>query len=118
MLEQILLSNGRGINVSLDIWLTATVETEVVSRNITHNLNKMWIEAGVYKALYESEGKKAEEVLPILSEGLIKMINRPEHFKQFNSPNGWGTYDNAVKWLSDLVVEFQKYPDGIIGVSR
>ena len=54
----------------------------------------------------------------MLREGLAQMHNRPLYFKQFNSPNGWGTYDNAVKWLSDLVVEFQKYPEGIIEVSR
>ena len=104
--------------MSLNIWLTAIVETEDVKKNITHNLKAMWIEAGVYEALYKSEGKRAKEVLPMLREGLAQMHNRPLYFKQFNSPNGWGTYDNAVKWLSDLVVEFQKYPEGIIEVSR
>lgn len=104
--------------MSLDIWLTATVETEVVSKNITHNLNQMWKEAGVYTALYESTGKKAQEVLAVLEAGLTKMHNNPDYFKQFNAPNGWGTYENAVKWLTDLIVEFKAYPEGVIGISK
>lgn len=38
--------------MSLDIWLTATIETEVVSKNITHNVSKMWREAGIYEAIW------------------------------------------------------------------
>lgn len=104
--------------MSLDISLVATVETEVVSRNITHNLSKMWWEAGIYDALYNSEGKTAKEILPILEEGLKKMIDSPRHFMQFDSPNGWGLYENAVPWLISLIAEFSKYPDGIIQVSK
>lgn len=103
--------------MSLDIWLTATIETEVAEKNITHNLSGMWRQAGVYSALYESEGLRAKDVLPVLEEGLRLMQAQPQRFKVYDSPNGWGTYKNAVPWLSDLIVEFKKYPEGIIGVS-
>ena len=104
--------------MSLSIWLVTKAETEVAEKNITHNLSAMWLEAGIYKELYESEGKKAEEILPLLESGLALMLEEPERFKKFDSPNGWGTYKNAVPWLSELIVEFKKYPDGIIEVSR
>lgn len=103
--------------MSLDIWLTAQVEAEVACKNITHNLSEMWKEAGIYDALYKSEGKTANEILPTLETGLQLMIANPESFQQFNSPNGWGLYKSAIPWLSDLIVEFKKHPDGVIGIS-
>lgn len=105
--------------MSLDIWLEVEGEEfTVADKNITHNLNRMWQEAGVYEALYESEGKTAKEIIPTLEEGLQRMIADPKHFKQFDSPNGWGLYKNAVPWLAELIAEFKEYPDGVIGVSR
>jgi hypothetical protein len=103
--------------MSLDIWLTATIETDVVNKNITNNLIRMWEEAGVYDALYNSEGKTAKEVLPILEQGLQLMLDEPKKFTKLNSPNGWGTYKNAVPWLAELIAEFKEYPDGVISVS-
>ena len=104
--------------MSLDISLNKVMEVSVVDKNITHNLSKMWREAGVYDALYNSEGKKAEDVIPTLEKGLQLMIQKPSHFKQFDASNGWGTYENAVPWLAELIEEFKKYPDGIIEISR
>lgn len=104
--------------MSLDIWLTEKVETEVVSKNITHNLSIMWKEAGIYDALYLSEGKMANEVLPLLEDGLKVMVSDPERFKQFDSANGWGLYKHAVPWLSELISAFKEHPNGIIGISR
>jgi hypothetical protein len=104
--------------VSLDISLSAVIETTVVSKNITHNLTRMWQEAGIYDALYNSKGKTAKEVLPTLEDGLKLMISDPERFKKFDSDNGWGLYKNALPWLAELVVEFKQYPDGVIDISK
>jgi hypothetical protein len=104
--------------MSLDIWLTAKIETDVVDRNITHNLNKMWKAAGIYDSLYNSEGQTAASVLSNLEDGLELMIKDPERFKKLDSPNGWGTYENAVPWLTRLIKGFKEYPDGIIGISK
>lgn len=104
--------------MSLDIRLIAKIETIVVDKNITHNLSAMWKEAGIYDALYNSDGKIASSVLPILEEGLNQMISYPSRFKQFDSPNGWGTYKHAVRWLSELIVSFKEYPNGVIGVLK
>lgn len=104
--------------MSLDINLTATIETEVVDKNITHNLSTMWKQAGVYEALYESKGKTAKDVLPILKQGLEKMVQQPSYFKQFNASNGWGKYEDAINFLVELIEEFEKFPDGVIGIRR
>lgn len=104
--------------MSLTFDVIATVETEVVSQNITHNLAPMWQAAGVYDALYESDGKKAKDVIPVLEKGLAEMKARPNFFKTLDSSNGWGTYKNAVPWLERLIEEMKKYPDGKVEISR
>lgn len=98
--------------MGLDIW------TKSVNKNITHNLIEMWEEAGVYDALYESEGKTASKIIPILKQGLIKLKADPAHYKKFDSPNGWGTYADAVPWLEDLICELEKSPRAKIHICR
>jgi hypothetical protein len=88
--------------MSLDL----TLSKDVYSCNITHNLNKMAKEAGIYKALWHPEEVgvwRAEDLIPILTPAIADMKNRPEYYKQFNSPNGWGTYDNFIRFLDELL---------------
>ena len=84
--------------VSYDEGKTHTEENEEVYwANITHNLSKMAGEAGIYEALWRPEeiGKtKATEIVE-----LADLKARPEHFKTFNSPNGWGMYEHFVPFV-------------------
>jgi len=104
--------------MSLDFYLQRVQPTDVFDANITHNLSKMWSEAGCYKALYQSEGKTAQEVLPDLLKALDDMERRPEYFRQFDAHNGWGTYEHALPWLRKLVDACNEYPDATIRVSK
>lgn len=108
--------------VSYDEGKTHTKEDErVYWGNITHNLNKMAGESGIYEVLWRPEeiGKtKASEIIELLEKGLTELTNRPEHFKKFNSPNGWGMYDNFVSFVKNYLNACKKYPDAIIEVSR
>ena len=98
--------------MSLDIW------TKTVDKNITHNLVEMWDEAGIYDALYMSEGKTAASILPTLRSGLAKLRANPEYYTKFNSPNGWGLYENAVPWLEDLILGLEKSPRAIVHICK
>ncbi len=90
----------------------------VVSKNITHNLGAMWREAGVYSALYESEGKQACEVSGVLRVGLKLMCSDSERFKAFDAPNGWGIYEHAVPWLREVLEACELHPTAIVHISR
>ena len=90
----------------------------LVDMNITHNLVPMWKKAGIYDALYNSEGIEAKEILPILIDGLEDMIKNKKEYEELNSPNGWGLYMNAVPWLIELIKGCKDNPDGIIEVSK
>ena len=97
-------------------------ETECVfDANITHNLNKMADAAGIYEACWRPEeigAIKASDIIPILEKGFEDMKARPEHFKKFDSENGWGTYKDFLPWVESYLKACREYPDAIIEVSR
>ena len=107
--------------MSLDVYLTATRPTEVYEANITHNLTKMAAEAGIYEALWRPEEigiTKAVDLIDILWEGLEKMKADPDHYKQFNSPNGWGMYEHFVPFVENYLNACRENPDAEVYVSR
>ena len=96
-------------------------EEEVFSANITHNLGEMADKAGIYYTCWRPEeiGKtKASEIVELLEKGLADLKARPDHFKTFNSPNGWGMYEHFVPFVEKYLDACKEYPDAIIGVSR
>ena len=108
--------------MSLDIWLEVEVDTggkephkvELFSANITSNLNKMAEEAGIYTALWHPydlwENPTAEMLIPLLEEGLENLKSNPEHFKQFDASNGWGTYKDFVPFVENVLSACKKHP--------
>lgn len=107
--------------MSLDVYLTAVRPTIVFQANITHNLGRMAREAGIYEACWHPEEigiKTAGELVPLLTQGLTKLESNPDHYKQYNSPNGWGLYENFVPWLREYLKACQENPDAIVDVSR
>jgi hypothetical protein len=104
--------------ISYDAGKTLIEEEETVyDANITNNLGKMAREAGIYEAIWRPEeiGKiKASEIVELLENGLTDLKARPEHFKTFNSPNGWGTYEDFVPFLEKYLEACKEYPDAII----
>jgi len=111
----------------LERWPTATIEemedeTECVySANITHNLGEMATVAGIYKALWRPEEINciiASDIIPSLTSGLADLKANPEQFKKYDSPNGWGVYDDFIPFVEDYLNACIQYPNAIIEVSR
>ena len=107
--------------MSLDVYLTRTQPTTVFSQNVTHNLNKMAEEAGIYKHLWRPDEigiTKSGQLIEPLKAGLAMMKADPERFKKHNSPNGWGLYKNFVPWIENYIAACEEYPDADVEVSR
>lgn len=107
--------------MSLDVWLTEVKPTEVFEANITHNLNTMAEEAGVYKHLWRPEEigiTKAKELIEPLTKALADMKERPDHYKQFDAENGWGLYVHFVPWIEKYLDACKEHPEAEIGISR
>lgn len=112
--------------MSLDVYLYDHCEAsgrdhEVFSRNITHNLNTMADKAGIYQACWRPEElkiNKACELIPLLKAGLARLEAEPDHFRQWNAPNGWGLYEHFVDFVRAYLVGCEENPTATIGVSR
>ena len=112
--------------MSLDVSLYEKIDQEdeldeVYTANITHNLGKMATEAGIYKALWrpkEINITKASELIDLLEKGLTDLKAKPEHYKQFNSPNGWGMYEHFIPFIEKYLEACNIYPNAIIEAYR
>ena len=94
---------------------------EAYSANITHNLNKMAGEAGIYKHLWrpdEIDISTAKELIKPLQEGLKVLRDDPDRFKVFNPSNGWGSYDVLVGFVKNYLAACEQYPEAVVSVSR
>ena len=99
--------------MSLDIRLKG-----MDSHNYTHNVTDMWHLLGCYDALYNSEGMKAKDVLPVLAEAVISGPVRIKELRRLNPENGWGDADRALVWLYKVYCEFAEYPNKRIEVCK
>lgn len=89
--------------------------------NITHNLGKMADAAGIYGIVWRPEENgitTAGQLIEPLEKAIADMKARPEYYEQFNSPNGWGTYENFVPWLDKYLAACKEYPDAEVEASR
>lgn len=74
------------------------------SYNITHNLGPMAKEAGVYGILWRGEGvETARDMIRPLSAALADLTANHEKFKPFNAANGWGLYEDFVRFVAQVL---------------
>jgi hypothetical protein len=97
-------------------------ETNLVFQaNITHNLNKMAIAAGIYEYLWRPEEiniTTAKELIDPLREGLHDLKMNPDKYKEYNPENGWGTYEGLVNFVSKYLNACYDFPEATIEVCR
>lgn len=94
---------------------------EVFTANITHNLNTMAKEAGIWWHLWrpdETEITHARQLIQPLKRGLQALQDDPAHFRSFNPKNGWGTYEGLISFVSEYLQACKQYPDATVEVSR
>ena len=91
------------------------------SANITHNLNKMAAEAGIYNELWRPDEigiTKAKQLIAPLEKAVATMKADPVRFKMHDSPNGWGTYEHFVPFVEEYLEACKKDPEADVSVSR
>ena len=106
--------------------VTATFDDDdedntVYTANITHNLNRMAAEAGIYEALWRPDEKgieHAHQLIEPLTKGLEKLKGDPAHYKQFNASNGWGLYKHFVPWVERYLEACKQYPSATVSAWR
>ncbi len=104
---------------------TATYDSSYLySFNITHNLNTMAEEAGIYKAMWRPEELNslgeivAGDIVDILFKGLKDLKKDRVKFEKLNPDNGWGDYDGLLEVVTAYLDACMTYPLAKIEVSR
>lgn len=106
--------------MSLDVYLEEIKPTEVYWANITHNLTKMANAVGLYEPLWHPERigvSKAIELVPLLREGLNRLMTQKTECEKLNPPNGWGNYEALVNFTKEYLAACEKHPEATIRVS-
>lgn len=107
--------------MSLDVWLTKPMPTQVFERNITHNLSHMAQEAGIYQHLWRPEElgiTTAQQLIEPLTKGFELLRSDRTRFTALNPRNGWGDYDGLVNFVDKYLAACIEHPDAVIGVDR
>lgn len=107
--------------MSLDVYLEDEAGNQFYWRNITHNLNKMAAEAGIYKCLWRPDEhgiSHARQIIEPLSKGVVLLATEKKRFEQFNASNGWGKWENLLVFCGDYLQACRDHPDALVKVSR
>lgn len=107
--------------MSLDVYLEEVRPTEIFEANITHNLNHMAHEAGIYKHLWMPEEigiSLASQLIEPLTKAVADMKANPERYMKHNPENGWGSYKDFVPWVETYLAACIEFPEAKVRVSR
>lgn len=107
--------------MSLDVDLIDEHGESVYEFNITHNLNTMAEEAGLYKLMWRPEElgfTTAGELIPGLTDGVALLAAEPTRFEQLNPENGWGDFGGLLRVARRYLAACQDHPNATIDVSR
>jgi len=86
------------------------------SYNITWNVRELIKQSSGWEIKNEETNGFAKDLIPLFERGKHELYMFPEKYKQYESPNGWGTiegvkflYKNLIREWEDLTDEFGIY---------
>jgi len=106
--------------MGLDVYLEMKVDTGGEEPHffplhdfyVTYNLSEMYREAGIWDVIYDCEGKTSSDIKDAVRKGYDAMMKDPSRFRKYDSPNGWGIYDDTIEHLRKFVEALEKNPKG------
>lgn len=115
--------------MSLDIELYAEVDLGgpeperhvAFAWNFTHNAADMAFAAGFYHELWRPEEVNIEfahQLIGPLERGIKDMEEKPEAYRSLQASNGWGTYDQFLDAVRNLLRALKQCPGARIKASR
>lgn len=88
---------------------------------ITHNLTDMAQWAGIYEVCWKPEevgATRARNIISVLEEGLVYLIRNQYEAQVYEAENGWGTYKDFVRWVTEYLFACRDNPEAWIEVDR
>lgn len=85
------------------------------TRSPTYNLSEMF-EAALGQPISSLRGMSASKCAPIVRRAVERMKERPDVYRAYNPPNGWGSYEGAVESLSWLLEQCEAHPKATVHI--
>ena len=79
------------------------------SFNYTYNVSCMWYDCFQH-GIREHYGLTGKQAVPLLRRLREHMENNFERLEQMNPTNGWGDFDGALNFVSELIMASLRNP--------
>jgi len=80
----------------------------------TYNLNRMWRWSGACRYPRDFDGRRCDELAPVLAAALADALAHPDDYRAMNPPNGWGDYEGFVEILGRFAELTSLHPRGVV----
>jgi hypothetical protein len=107
--------------MGLNIYLEKIQPTIVAERGITHNVVPMAKLCNVYYAVWRGDEngiEKAEDLIPLIENGIDIATEKYAELVKLNPSNGWGDADSFIAFLEHLLTDCHANPDATLTFSR
>lgn len=71
--------------------------------NITWNVREIITRSTGLPWLNEKNNGFCSEVIPMINKGYWELVNSPEKYKKYESPNGYGTVDGVIRFFKEIL---------------
>ena len=79
------------------------------SANITWNLRDMIVESTGLEWKNEQNNGLCKDIIPHIARGYAELTQHPEKYKQYESPNGWGTIHGCKNFFLRIMNDWDAF---------
>lgn len=89
----------------VDVW----VDVGGCGANITWNVRKIIELSTGLPWINEANNGLVKDVIPCIEKGLRELVNNPEKYKPYESPNGWGTINGTIHFFDQILDDWDDF---------
>lgn len=71
--------------------------------NITWNVREVIVKSTGLEWKNEENNGLCKDIVPRIAVGYAELVKYPEKYKQYESPNGWGTIEGCKNFFANIV---------------
>lgn len=77
--------------------------------NITWNVRKIIELSTGLPWINEANNGLCVDVIPKIMHGYTELLCRPQKYKQYEAPNGWGTVDGTIRFFKRILDDWEEF---------
>lgn len=83
------------------------INTGYCDANITWNLRKMIEVSTGLPWVNEANNGLVKDVMPSIVKGYSELLTKSHEYKQYESPNGWGTVEGLKRFFHKIITDWE-----------